>query len=380
MTHYVGYKVLGIEALERSDFRYCQYGEFRPATGHDSSLMRLLSIASLYPVKVEMLMKSGLAGLVKDLVIRGKKNAAIFDWDGDSIKTAFKLNKAELREWKASGGDTYTAETYLRMKKRGERVSIGDVLHIRGELGYRFSELLSLCKTHKLSAVKTFRYLEKFTGPRCGGMGVFSAGNAFQTWSDYLMLATKLGWELGEETVLLPKNLEGRHNEAVQENQLREDRLRADRDAKRAQELDDMRKLNAESLEKRRAKYNVEAEGYFIRIAESAEEILHEGRTLCHCVGGYAERHLKGSITILFMRRTETPEASLYTIEMQGNTMVQIHGYKNERIVPAPEPPKEKMAWLLEPWLDWLRRGSPRDEQGKAKLKLKNIIKEAKSA
>lgn len=36
------------------------------------------------------------------------------------------------------------------------------------------------------------------------------------------------------------------------------------------------------------------------------------------------------------------------------------------------------MAWLLEPWLEWLRRGSPRDKKGQPRwLKTKKKEKNA---
>ena len=59
---------------------------------------------------------------------------------------------------------------------------------------------------------------------------------------------------------------------------------------------------------------------------------------------------------ILFLRREETPEASLYTVEMIKNELQQIHGYRNNW-------PQKDMEWFLGPWLAWLAAGSPRDKQ-----------------
>ena len=129
-----------------------------------------------------------------------------------------------------------------------------------------------------------------------------------------------------------------------------------------------MKKRTKEILNicKRAEKYNFEMDDYFIRVAENAEEIRLEGKTLEHCVGGYAERHMAGKTTILFLRRKSAPEASLYTIEMDGNRLCQIHGFRNERGgAPAP---KKTMEWMLKPWLAWLKKGSPRDRDGTPKL------------
>lgn len=73
---------------------------------------------------------------------------------------------------------------------------------------------------------------------------------------------------------------------------------------------------------------------YFIRPAESTKELIAEGKTLHHCVGGYAERHAKGVTTILLVRENDNPDKPLYTMEVIGSVkegwrMVQIRGNMN---------------------------------------------------
>ena len=83
---------------------------------------------------------------------------------------------------------------------------------------------------------------------------------------------------------------------------------------------------------------------------------------------------MNNRLTILFLRRKDAPNRSLYTIEMHGNTLIQIHGYRNDR---GSTDPRKAMAWLLDPWLDWIAKGSKRDEDGKPKLPKKKEIKTA---
>ena len=126
-------------------------------------------------------------------------------------------------------------------------------------------------------------------------------------------------------------------------------------------------------------KYCFEMDGYMIRVPASGEEILDEGRKLKHCVGGYAERHIKGTVTILFMRRTKKPDEPWLTIEMRGNSLVQIHGYRNEGIHTtegrfAPDP-WEVYREFLNTWLEWLKKGSKRDRDGRPRLpKKKGVV------
>ena len=60
------------------------------------------------------------------------------------------------------------------------------------------------------------------------------------------------------------------------------------------------------------------------------------------------------------------------TIEMNGDKLIQIHGYRNEGIHTmegrfAPDP-REVYREFLDTWLDWLKKGSKRDKQGRPKL------------
>ena len=181
-------------------------------------------------------------------------------------------------------------------------------------------------------------------------------------WQDYIDMARRLGWDLSQRTVAMPPRLHERHEEAVKEiNALKEREQREKEEA--------LQKEFEERAEALRKKYNISAGGYFIRIAESAEEIRAEGRSLAHCVGGYAERHMNGATTILFLRSMAMPNESLYTIQMTGNKLMQIHGYKND-LQAGSKRPEEVIGWLLNPWLEWVNKGSPRDKNGKARIKI----------
>lgn len=72
-----------------------------------------------------------------------------------------------------------------------------------------------------------------------------------------------------------------------------------------------------------------------IRVAESNGELIDEGNTLDHCVGGYGQDHIAGKDVIFFVRKYRRPERSYYTLDIrftQGAPYeVQLHGYGNER-------------------------------------------------
>ena len=373
MWHYVGYHLFGQEAIRESRFRYCRYEDYRDERkGLYYDTMKYFSACALYPRQIEMLMKGGFYSLVEDLVSGGRKNARIITWGENDPSKAFKLDRQELKAFMAL--PNYQRKTnliyqYRRLRKAGLKTSFAELDEIHEAVSYEIDRYVSECKKRKIKPMRLLRYLKKFTVPRCYG-GDFDVSNAWSLWRDTINMCEAMGYDTTNETVLFPAELELKHDEVAREQTMKLEREQAEKDAQ-------LREEQKKSLEQRREKYNFEMEGYFIRIAENPEEIIREGKTLMHCVGGYAERHMRGSTTILFLRRCETPSASLYTIEMMGNNLVQVHGYRNE--LDGAENPRKTMAWMLDPWLDWIERGSPRRKDGSPKLK-KIKTEEAKTA
>ena len=72
-----------------------------------------------------------------------------------------------------------------------------------------------------------------------------------------------------------------------------------------------------------------------ILLPKSNQELVAEGQTLRHCVGGYGAQHAAGQKIILFVRHHRRPERSYYTLNISfaGDRPeeVQLHGYGNER-------------------------------------------------
>ena len=171
-------------------------------------------------------------------------------------------------------------------------------------------------------------------------------------------MAHRMGYDLTEQTVLMPKDLQQRHDTAAE--------LLGE-----MERLDEMKRYKARrrKLEKT---YGFAMDGLRIVIPVSAEEIVLEGKTLRHCVGGYAKRHIDGKTTILFLRKARTPGRSYLTIELyedKGKTRIrQIHGYRNEHYGKNPVSPELRHAAFLDAWLGWVNAGSKRDRKGKPVL------------
>lgn len=76
------------------------------------------------------------------------------------------------------------------------------------------------------------------------------------------------------------------------------------------------------------------SDGHICAVLPSGSaDLTREGKTLHHCVGGYAQEHVGGKM-IIFIRHARRPERSWFTlnIDVRGEKWheVQLHGYGNE--------------------------------------------------
>ena len=357
------YSVIGIgDALPYTILRYSQVIEFYERQAyvdldHDRPARGVLKYLAWYMVhpQLEMAVKFGLRDAVEQLISEGRKNAELLNWRAKTPAQFLRLSKQDAKRFlnqEMSFDD-------LKAIKLGKDMSISVYLEICENIGGRdnMKELMKCAAVTGVSGRDAARYVAKLQ-PECARYAV-PPRQIIRTWLDYLHMAQKLGYDLSVPTVAMPKDLQERHDAASQMMYLKshEDELKKYKTRRR-------------NLEK---KYRFQMGGYCIVIPTSGDEIVREGKTLQHCVGGYAARHMAGTTTILFLRKTRTPGRSFLTLEMdrkEGKDVIrQIHGYKNERYggptkPPAVLSPEERFAWFLGPWLEWVNAGSERDRDG----------------
>lgn len=377
-----GYRIVGMGCLKRSFLRYTQYQAWdlhrRTDGGLHTSTVRFLALAAQYPESVEMLMKAGMGKPIGDYIHRDRKNSAVIRWGEKDPHRAFGLTAEELRAFLETSRALETLYVYRAFRRQGVRVSMADADAAAESLccyHARAREVAAVCAGAGVKPGKLARYLEQYTGG-CHTGGYRSLRDIVSHWWDYIGNAKKLGYDMASPGVLMPRDLQEAHDNAAalvrRQEEERRARERAEKDAAEREKLRLARLSFRKRLDKLRTRYEFSAGGYLIRVAESAEEIIAEGKALNHCVAGYAERHLKGTLTILFLRRASAPDKPLVTIEMDGKRLVQAHGYGNER-KPCPEnpdmlPPRKLYAKVLDPWLAWVAAGSKRDRQGRPEL------------
>lgn len=218
------------------------------------------------------------------------------------------------------------------------------------------TRLTARMQENKLSMVRFKNYLKKQNGkPK-------SFANGVNLWVDYIDAAKYLGYDLKNDVFLLPKDLNAAHDKATKTAAV----------LKQARRSDSLKSKEEKRLRQLTKKYTYTDGNLLIRPPLNAAEIVEEGKRLKHCVGGYADRHVNGTTTILFLRDRSRPGRPLVTLEIKGGTLVQAHGWDDERSPCKDNPkkisPRELYKEFLAGWIAWVQAGSKRDKTGRPLL------------
>lgn len=134
--------------------------------------------------------------------------------------------------------------------------------------------------------------------------------------ADYISMATAAGLEYDH----YPANISKSHNIMVRNM----DALKLTEEEQKAFE-----KYNTEMAEK----YDITYGDYVVILPKRVEELVKEGNDLNHCVAGYARRIARKQTLVGFLRKKDTPDMSLYTLEINDKgKVIQAKGACNEDV------------------------------------------------
>ena len=361
-----GYHLINPSMILETDLRYCHIGDWANDTIHNiddktksfCSIISYLSAYVEYP-NMEMAARLSMKGAIDDLILHGKKNVHGLNWQAANIQDFLKLEKSEVKEFLAFSRSVSILTTYHRAKKNGCVPNLKAFIdHYQSfkQNRYYYDLLVDAAAKCKCSLTAAENYVLKQAKSTKQ-----SFERTLQLWIDYLRNAKLIRYNLKEHNVSMPKDLEQKHDDAAATANL----LRAE----------NHKKMGKKRAEKLASIYGFEYGGLIIIVPESADAIVQEGNNLCHCVGGYAARHMAGKLDILFLRKADQPDKSMVTIEMAPRKsakdpvhMRQIHGYRNDC---GRQPASAKYAWFTNVWTEWMRAGSPRDKEGKLVIQVK---------
>lgn len=359
------YWLIGWTNILDTDLRYNQMEDWYHAVGEGwlceeavqiRQAYKYLSRYTAYP-QIEMAVKLGMNRAVEELVMEGRKNHRYLNWSAKTMQGFLRMNKQDAKAFIQAGGDIGQLVHCREALKTGTVRSVQEYMGLISRMG-TMNDLTRAAKCAEKAGVdikKAVNYIKRQKAV-WKNRTYAPTGQVLTYWKDYLDAAALLEYDMTDETVVMPKNLEERHDAATQMVKL--------------QASAEARKKYKKRYEALRKLYEFRLGDLCIVVPESGEDITAEGKTLQHCVGGYAARHLEGKVDILFLRHIRKRNRSYMTVEMRARKtgqdkveLVQIHGYKNERYKNA-QPASLKCKWFLDAWKDWLRAGSPRDKKG----------------
>lgn len=223
------------------------------------------------------------------------------DWKEKRPAQMLGMTKQELRTWREYGLGVDCLRTWQELDTLPRGVSFRDICTAMKAIGaYDTRRILR----EKLPMMRTLNYIER------------QEQNLTQL-EDYWRMAAVVGCDLNQDAVRWPKDLRAAHDRMSET-------IQYERVSGKCQQA-------FAAMTARCAGLTWEHNGICIRPAETPLELIREGSTLHHCVGGYSDAHAQGKI-ILFVRHTRRPERSWYTlnIDVTSKREIQLHGYGNE--------------------------------------------------
>lgn len=139
------------------------------------------------------------------------------------------------------------------------------------------------------------------------------------TWSDYLSMAERLHMDTHDAIIYRVRKLRQRHDELVEQCRLKELNLQAEDVLKNYPHINQI-------YGKIKEKYEYADKEYSIVAPNCIEDILQEGQNLHHCLRGsdrYWERIERNESYIFFLRHSDRPEKSYYTLEIEPDGTVR---------------------------------------------------------
>ncbi len=303
-----------------------------------------------YP-KLEWLCKMGLNNIAKSLINGKYGSIGKVNLERETIYEILGLNKINTKILQEIDGNTY----HLRLLQVSQQIGLQFKPEQLREYYETFECNTELLKqaNRKVSLYKLVKYISKESekyplGEKSGchryaynryqernDPRIERKRNMAHDWLEYLKWCKALKYDLDNMFIYMPKNFKKVHDRTAQEYQVLMDKRAADKKRREEQKAKEQMEQTKEAL-KEILKFDnginafkISGNKLMLVVPETAEDIKAEGISLHHCVGGYVERVAKGETNIFFIRKTEAPNISYYTMEWKDNKVVQCRGLHN---------------------------------------------------
>lgn len=292
------YKIINEKAISRSDMRYSQYDKYA-----GDLLMCYLDLYCKHP-NLEYLLKQGYDLIQKKYTGFWGNTAKLtlpsyINWKSNNLLEMLGLTKSEFKVLK---GQEHLYGAYKVNKEHFPKATPEDLMLISKVFGYEYGTLE--------------RFLDA-TGATPQRMSRYLADNQINTrdYSDYLAQCKQLKYNTKDTAICFPHNFEAMHERLSATIKYQHDKAVRAEFTKHIEERKQLEFSNSDLM---------------IVQPKQVEDIAYEGKVLSHCVGGYAKRHAKGALSIMFIRKKSAPDKPYYTMEVSSDgKIVQVRGKRN---------------------------------------------------
>lgn len=297
---------------------------------------------------LEMIVKMKLTYLANRLVENDHTAWDSVNTQGQNAAEVLMVDKKKIKKLVKEKGLQYYHDLFRMEKAMGIDLSeeIEDKLQMLAINTTNLEQMLGFMSAKQIiNRVMRYSGITELSDDLCGrAMGHIH--QTAQTYADYISMRASLGYDMSNLIIQYPRNLQEEHYKMVVETNANE----AENKVKMANEK---YKAIEERYEDLCERYQYEDEEFVIRPAKNAGEIVEEGRTLHHCVGGdmYLNNHARGFSTILFLRPTAEKRVPFITVEIRGFAIKQWYGAYDKK------PMQKKIDRWLNKYLKALKNG-----------------------
>ncbi len=320
--------------LAGTPWQYCQLKAFYEGVQDQMQVVPYLKAYRMIPA-IEFFVKLKLYWLVTHLVYKTGYIGAyqVIDPQGKNLRQILRIEPADVAFLQRSGAKVETLQLLQAFRAEGHQpdAAFFDWAEQHGVCDKRFLQRA----LHYTTPYKVMRYLNRQFAARKASSRLDHSGVA-SDYRDYLGFCERLHYDLKDEFILFPRDLKQTHDQA-----------------QRMVRFDEVKQYDQQisgAFEQMKRQYQFASQGLIVLPPHTAGEIVAEGQTLHHCVGGYVEQVVKGDCAILFLRKKEARDIPFYTVEVKDDRVVQVRGDRN--CAPTPEVWQFLDAWTKKKHLE----------------------------
>lgn len=317
--------------LSGTPWQYCQIERFHKLDRERLEVTPYFSSYHKYPA-IEYLIKLKLTKLAAQIIYKNEYQH-IINAEGKNLRETLGVEPGDLPIFQKININADQLELYQQLKKQGIRVDENLLIWYQQHNILSIENLLIPLKY--MTQNKLMRYVdEQFESlkdykTKYGTHRYETPGRILSEYKDYLNMGSKLEYNFADNFVLFPKNLLEAHD---QTSKLYDTKKKAI-----------LNNLIKDAYKKLIEQYRFTKNGLTLIPPKTAKEIVNEEHTLHHCVSSYVDSVANGRCVILFIRKTDNSKEPFYTLELQNNRIIQVHG--KHHCTPTPEVNKFIELW-----------------------------------